>query len=596
MPSKRIIIIGGGLAGLALALALKRVGRSTGLNLDVVVFEEKTDAEYNESGGHYLLWRWAVDVLIEMGLGGKLSRIAAPFSKTNEDLVQWPPSRAELGTSSTSVEEELGVDSALPPMVSARRCDLLRLLMIALSGRRDDLVFGDDFLPSPANNSDMSPEPMLGLEADLASGSWFETENFKYLVPELVLGECLESYTFESGRVEVADVLVRKILVNGKGNIPAHAGTCILSGITRLVLPPNGKPIEDLHRDDVHEFFVAKSLSFGMTNLGNGMLGWNLVVAQTEPNQHTRKMVSEAIAKNPRSSIVMSTNFSLHNGAPDPALQDKWGGGTSPSGRRMMNMYLSLKWTTRHHDHLPTMTKKPLLPATTTRMTRTTLTSLKTSAAWPLKNPNPPSPPPGITAKDLPTLLPLEALAVPLAATLTFNVVSEKNSRPRNPPTSASTTVPSLLPPLPPQWLRVHTLCPTPPSPRARSEPLPSTSPKTPSKPFPTLTNPVDAALLAKLLAKNLVSPSAPTSPSASPLPPVDDDDTARAGWRWRRGVMKEARAEGDWSRTEHGWVRSLMRIGRRYTPSTWTKASYTTMLTRGAVRSGLPSLMPVGY
>jgi 2-polyprenyl-6-methoxyphenol hydroxylase-like FAD-dependent oxidoreductase len=80
-PPRRILIIGGGLAGLTFALALKRVGRSTGLNLEPVIFESQTaEKAYSEKGPHYMLWRWAVEVLLELGLGGRLSKIAAPIN------------------------------------------------------------------------------------------------------------------------------------------------------------------------------------------------------------------------------------------------------------------------------------------------------------------------------------------------------------------------------------------------------------------------------------------------------------------------------------------------------------------------------------
>lgn len=343
--------------------------RSTGLELEPVVFEANSPESYSETGPHYILWRWAVEVLLEMGLGGRLSRIAAPivnFTSTEtaseEVIVQWPP----VSTSKDHIEAEIGLDSALPPMVAIRRCDLLRMLLLALSGVRDDVVYGDDYLPTSANNSDLVADPVEDLDADLAHGRWFENEGFADLVPELHFNEKLQSYSidsvtgevtarFESGRMEKGFLLigadgvhstVRKLMYQPKDvfnarslfpsapepplrHMASHVGACVIYGVTKLHVPPvdmpdvfeNGKPIEDLTRNDVHNFcpdgravsVVDKGISFHLTNLGNGMLGWNLIVAQSEPYkyasefalQRTRRLLSESIAKNPRQSILM---------------------------------------------------------------------------------------------------------------------------------------------------------------------------------------------------------------------------------------------------------------------------------------------------
>ncbi|KAJ3100809.1 hypothetical protein HDU97_001927 [Phlyctochytrium planicorne] len=780
--SKRIIIIGGGLAGLTLALALKRVARSTGINLETVIFDSKTEADYNEAGPHYLLWRWAVEILVEMGLGGKLSKIAAPILKftsidaeTQEDLVQWPPSKAELGASSHTVEEELGVDSALPPMVATRRCDLIRLLLLALSGRRDDLVFGDDFLPIPANNNDLALDPVHGLEADLACGDWYETENFKYLVPELVLGETLETFSvhpasgkvkaiFESGRMEVGDILVgadgaqsivRNILFhqNQKRQGLNHAGACIMSGITRLVVPPvdtpdvmeNGKPIEDLHRDHVHEFcpdgrsvsVMGKTLSFGMTNLGNGLLGWNLVVGQTEPKQHvdnfnmikTRKMVSEAIAKNPRSSICMTQQFTAPGVAPPPAIrnltgiqtdttnpEDKWG---APSGRTMMTVEPEDETTestnvnedeeTLHAEDNEEEDDDADVIENLRRMAFKD-DALSTTSSWETgsngeggsADNSPPDSPrrrrgrgqsngAGNIAGDpdlqrrlrekleadhfintKPSNLKIHHRSMPASGSLPM-------SSPFSPSPNTSIPQPGMMPNLfaPPEPLNgkeIRTLAlrlaQTVDLPHPCHAVIARTDPsmtictevedlaEDPLETFSHIYQPgrviligdaahvvapqahgsigaglalTDAALLAKLLAKALVGGSADTPTTGShpqlnnrtsvtfavdddgqlmhPPSALDDVDQLLTSDALKQvaaefdkervvmatQVMKEARAEGDWGRTENGWVRSLMRFGRKLTPGSWTKSSYATMLTRGSVRSGLPSLMPVG-
>ncbi|KAJ3411988.1 hypothetical protein HDV05_001417 [Chytridiales sp. JEL 0842] len=211
-----------------------------------------------------------------------------------------------------------------------------------------------------ANNSGIAPDPVTeDLEADLAQGDWFDREGFQELVSDVVFwGETLESYKvhpatgevtarFESGRVERGSMLigadgshskVRSLLVDSQQRHQStHVGACVLSGITRLFVPPpdtpdtleNGKPIEDLTKMDVQDFcpdgrataVQAKGSSFTLVNLGNGVLGWNLIVPQNEPRQHTdnyslaktKKMMSEAIAKNPRSSILMMPTNQIPN-------------------------------------------------------------------------------------------------------------------------------------------------------------------------------------------------------------------------------------------------------------------------------------------
>ncbi|KAJ3110622.1 hypothetical protein HDU96_006412 [Phlyctochytrium bullatum] len=785
---QRILIVGGGLAGLAMALALKRAGRATGLDLEPVVFDERTEQDFVEGGHHLMLWRWAVDVLIEMGLGGLLSRIASPIvkftatdSETQEDLVAWPPSRADIGTTAVAIEEELGVDSSLPPLVATRRCDLVRLLLLALSGRRDDLVMGDDFLPVPANNSDLVPDPVHGLEADLAVGAWFETENFKYMVPELNLGEKLESFSvhpatgkvtavFESGRVEVGDMLVgadgamskvRSLLFNRKRSGPAHAGAAIFSGISRMVVPPvdmpdtmeNGKPIEDLHRDHIHEFcpdgrsvsLVAKGLSFGLTNLGNGLLGWNLVVAQTERSQHvdafnmikTRKMVSEAIARNPRSSIMVpSMSFHGQAAAQFSGLssittdttnpEDKWG---TPSGRRMVNMFAepedddtessttAVTSTGRKEDDDETLnTDEDDDSEVIENLRRMAFKESGNTTSWDVSSgegssdSSPPGSPRRMPRRGRTTATGNIAgdpdLQRRLREKLEAELPGSSSPRPGNlrihhrslpAPSPSSPMVSSPMSPYPnsaaPSGMMMPNLF-APPAPLNGAEvrtlalrlsmnaDLPHPCHAIMARTDPSMTHyqdiedmseePLetfshqyqpgrvfligdaahvvatqahgsvgaglaltDAALLAKLLTKHILSTTgqpggASPTPSRSPSPggqgldqrrlsdaapalaatptfapdadPISralaaaaaDFDRERAAMA--ATVMKEARAEGGWARSENGWVRSLMRFGKKITPSTWTKSSYATMLTRGAVRGrGLPSLMPIG-
>ncbi|KAJ3328904.1 hypothetical protein HDU76_009066 [Blyttiomyces sp. JEL0837] len=758
---KRILIMGGGVAGLSLALALKRVGRSTGLDLQPVIFDSAKPESYNESGPHYLLWRWAVEVLVEMGCGGRLSKIAAPVvnfqaveAETEELLVEYPPK----GHATASVDAEIGQDSALPPMVGVRRSDLLRLLLLAISGVRDDLVFGDDYLPTPANNSDLVPDPVDDLEADLAQGRWFENEGFDELVPELVLNEKMESYwvhpssgevtvEFESGRVERGFMLIGadggesivRRLMYAQSATPrhqlAHAGACVFHGITRIHVPPvdtpdaleNGKPIPDLVREDVHEFvpdgrsvsIVGKGLSFGVTNLGNGLLGWNLVVAQTEANQHagnfsmqkTRRLLSESIAKNPRQSILMlAQSSSMPNfgniDTDSTSAEDKWNTNKSiPSRRspdlaneeefvanmatmtlgRRMGSGLRRGFTT---PDLPSIDTSPInesgegsssdVPyeeASSARRNRRN----RTQTQFDFSDPS--------IRDKLTTQL---ASAHPSTTSSSPSSANRRASLPPRPtvnsspfPMSGNTPVPNLFgPPEPLSGSESRTLalrlCQTFPMPHPCHAIIARTDPSLTAiqdvmdlaeDPLDTLTIPsainlaggggvagtvtaafgankrledphvgrviligdaahpvavnangslgaglaiTDAAMLAKLLAKYLAKVSKPVpATAASTMSPVSPENMEQplseveaiklfaAEFDKERcalgaSVMKDARAEGGWGRTENTLLRGFMRITRRVQPTQWTRASYAMMLTRGSVKAGLPVLMPV--
>ncbi|KAJ3411024.1 hypothetical protein HDV05_002889 [Chytridiales sp. JEL 0842] len=794
-PPRRIIIIGGGLAGLTFALALKRVGRSTGLNLQPIIFESRTpDQVYSEKGPHYLLWRWAVEILVEMGLGGRLSKIAAPILKfqsndaeTEDPIVQWPPPLNTDPSKSSTVEAEIGADSALPPMVSTRRCDLLRLLLLALSGRRDDLIFGDDYLPTPANNSDMAPDPVTeDLEADLAQGDWFDREGFQELVSDIVFwGETLESYKvhpatgevtarFESGRVERGSMLigadgshskVRSLLVDSQQRHQAtHVGACVLSGITRLFVPPpdtpdtleNGKPIEDLTKMDVQDFcpdgrataVQAKGASFTLVNLGNGVLGWNLIVPQNEPRQHTdnyslaktKKMMSEAIAKNPRSSILMMPSSQMPNlkdvQTDARSAEDKWNDTTantpvndglpmsprareitadlleensdedqdveqgavdsayigsevsksseepasmsssdetssspnagegsstpdsitppafeSPAGRRRrvrtstpainmsdINFQARLRAKLQNQSNLSRTASLPpaqvpipsfaavpsFLPhlfAPPEPLTGSEIRNLALRLAMDLKLPHPCM---SVMARTDPALTfvqdvedmaddPLESFSFqPVSSTLTAASIASSSYEMASGLLTSPTPISSLTTTIANNTPTLASLTST------FTTSFTSSSPSTPPPPHnthqgriiligdaahPLSTTPTtqlgaclaltDAALLAKLLAKHLASSTSTLNESKALHTTAAEFDKERVGVC--NAIMKESRAEGGWGRVENGWVRGLMRLGRSLVPGTWERGGYAVMLTRGAVKSGLPGLMPVG-
>ncbi|KAI9330779.1 hypothetical protein DFJ73DRAFT_899758 [Zopfochytrium polystomum] len=696
---RRILIIGGGVAGLTLALALKRAARSTGLQLIPVIFDECPPEAYSEAGPHYVLWRWAVEVLLEMGIGGRLSKIASPLlyftsreTETDEVIVQWPPA----DRTKDPIDAEIGLDSAIPPMVATRRCDLLRLLMLAISGAREDLVYGDDYLPTSANNSDLVPDHIDDLDADLAQGRWFENEGFADLLPELNLGEKLESFSFDSstgdvvaefasGRVERGFMLVgadgansttRKLLYQDGGpsrifpllSSPArhnlsHAGACVIHGITRLHVPPvdtpdsleNGTPIPDLLRDDVHEYcpdgranaIVGKGMSFSVTHLGNGMLGWSLLAAQSEPNKHagdftmqkTRRLLSESIAKNPRQkdkwgSRDLPARYSpepnddgdedddltmppmAKNASPppnpatlrgvaavnlsDPSLQEKLSGlrdsPTSPTGNPRNPKRVSMPLEPLPFNPVAAPSSVPNLfgPQEPLSGAEVRTLALRLSQNFPL-----PHPCHAIMARTDPKLTaivdlhdladdPLDTLSLPIPVTSTVASVAAAATSPvttlfgdpfdvSGGGSSGGNGSYSDL-----KMNHVGRIMLI----GDAAHPLAVTA----SGGLGANLALTDAVLLAKLLAKYLASPATPPAESLRRMAgEMDKERCALAA-----SAMKEARAEGGWDRSESAIVRGLMRLGRYYTPTGWTRSSYAQMLTRGAVKSGLPSLMPV--
>ncbi|KAH6566269.1 hypothetical protein BASA62_006814 [Batrachochytrium salamandrivorans] len=78
-PPKRIIIIGGGVAGLSLALGIRQMSQLHSLNLQPVIYEATTT--YTDRGQHLLLWKWAVEGLLDLGLGKRLGCISWPIVK-----------------------------------------------------------------------------------------------------------------------------------------------------------------------------------------------------------------------------------------------------------------------------------------------------------------------------------------------------------------------------------------------------------------------------------------------------------------------------------------------------------------------------------
>ncbi|KAJ3064228.1 hypothetical protein HDU98_012339 [Podochytrium sp. JEL0797] len=417
--TKRIVIYGGGLAGLSLAVALQRLNSkasTTGVRYSVLVV---ASAKVEEDGQHVLLWRWALEALLdELGVGGGLGRVAAPIVASvtlspldiSTPLASFPPVASKLSSAANS--------SSLPPLVAVRRCDLLRVLLRAMHNH--DSVNGTEYLPQPANNSGLvDPTFEDELDADLAEGRWFDRLHFASLLePNLLTNDRLKLYyihpttgkvslEFRSGRTETCDMLigadganssVRKLMylnVTKQRSLllptltptapptshprPAEfSGAAVFCGVTRLHVPPTDAPdqlpashtpIDDLRRFDVQEFVpdgrsvtlqgTVKGGWFGCTNLGNGMLGWRLVIPQEEKGaiaagfaaMKNRELMNEAIKTNPKAGQnIMSMMGGGSIGGPlggaavekglgklttdETNPEDKWSGSGSAGGAR----------------------------------------------------------------------------------------------------------------------------------------------------------------------------------------------------------------------------------------------------------------------
>jgi 2-polyprenyl-6-methoxyphenol hydroxylase-like FAD-dependent oxidoreductase len=112
MPPKKIGIIGGGIGGIATALALRQAG------VDAVVYEKA--AQLREVGAGMMLWPNATRVLRELGL---LENVVAHSGPNTNFLVR---------ASSGKVLMNIALGQFDVPAVCIRRADLLAILLAAL--------------------------------------------------------------------------------------------------------------------------------------------------------------------------------------------------------------------------------------------------------------------------------------------------------------------------------------------------------------------------------------------------------------------------------------------------------------------------------
>jgi hypothetical protein len=175
---RRIVIIGAGITGLATALALKQQVP------DILLEIHEQETTYSDHS-HVILWRAAVKILLDLGLGNRLSRIATPLSTIKTNILKndvWESGKVFQADSQS--------------MLSVRRCDLIRMLLTALV----DPSFANSniFSQHEPNNSTTS-----GIEADLAVPNWFEDERFEQLLPFIKFGSRLSSVRFLASQGDI---------------------------------------------------------------------------------------------------------------------------------------------------------------------------------------------------------------------------------------------------------------------------------------------------------------------------------------------------------------------------------------------------------
>ena len=132
MAPKKIGIIGGGIGGIATALALRQAG------VDAVVYEKASRLQ--EVGAGMMLWPNATRVLRELGL---LEKVVAQSGPNTNFLVR---------ASSGKVLMNIALGQFDVPAVCIRRADLLAILLAALPSDCVHLGFELDRLEQSSDN------------------------------------------------------------------------------------------------------------------------------------------------------------------------------------------------------------------------------------------------------------------------------------------------------------------------------------------------------------------------------------------------------------------------------------------------------------
>ncbi|TPX50729.1 hypothetical protein SeMB42_g02160 [Synchytrium endobioticum] len=532
---RKVVIIGASISGLTLLLALRRVCHVTQLNLQIIIYDRK--ASFWEQGPVYILWRWSIALLVELGLGNGLKRVAKSIdtlksmdTETGEVYVSWPPSPGALQL--TPEEAHKMGDPSLPVMMAVRHSDLVRLLLIALSN-------ADELYLASATGECKLP--------NLSSGNWFDREGYLKMISELRMGRGLDSFLFsasnglitarfDDGSVEQAcmligadglDSTVRDLLLN-RHYPPQFANSVVVSGVTDVfknlehptpTILTNGTHITPFAKADADSVFpvgscttfIGPRATFGVTSMGNGVYGWNLILAQDQAGR-----LAETWSQNLRGIRRQDSTNSLLQQEHQPlaAVGDGKGVDSKESGE----------------------------PASQGQQTEQAFEETLN----------------GLEVRDM---------ALHVAASLKL-------------PESAYSVMALTIPEL----THVHDVfdvgsCPPP------SYTSPNFHPGRVvligDAAHAMATNAqgslgaglgiTDAGLLAKLVAT--------------------DFDVMRVSPC--NAIVTEARNEGAWNRTESSWIRSLLRLGSKYMPGSWKASSFYQMMTRGSIPhdATLPSL-----
>ena len=146
-PPLRVGIIGAGVSGLCLALALKNLNsQSKDPIFDVHIFDQVESFDRSEKP-HYILWKHGIEAMVELGLapylgfcGGPLLNLISTDSETGEVMVKWP--------AESEAEPTNDISNEIPPMynifntrMATRRSELIHVLISALSGKHNGNCF-----------------------------------------------------------------------------------------------------------------------------------------------------------------------------------------------------------------------------------------------------------------------------------------------------------------------------------------------------------------------------------------------------------------------------------------------------------------------
>ncbi|MET0622200.1 MAG: FAD-dependent monooxygenase, partial [Pyrinomonadaceae bacterium] len=274
----RIVIVGGGIGGLAAALALRREG------FEPSVYEQAP--ELLEVGAGIAVWPNAFRALERLGLGGEVLARAGRIERA-----LW------LGRDGTPYKHFAFPETG-SPAVALRRADLQTVLRAALPA--DSLHLGETF------------------------------EEFK----EFADGGGEVVARFEGGAEVVCDVLVGADGLHSRvrsqvlgASEPVYRGYSVWRGVTRLA----GAPLADGTALEVY----GEGRRFGVGPLGLGRTGWWATANEPEgttepPAEHASKLsrlfagwcapVTELIEATPSESI-------LRNAAYDRPAAVRWGAG-----------------------------------------------------------------------------------------------------------------------------------------------------------------------------------------------------------------------------------------------------------------------------